>query len=47
METNIEAAKEIGKQILLRNLAGIIVIDFIDMRDFSQKVEVMKALKKL
>lgn len=46
METNIEAAKEIGKQILLRNLAGIIVIDFIDMRDFSQKVEVMKALKE-
>ena len=46
LETNLEAAKEIGKQIRLRNLAGIIVIDFIDMRDFSQKSLVMKALKE-
>ncbi|WP_418222829.1 ribonuclease E/G [Clostridium isatidis] len=46
METNIEAAREIGKQILLRNLAGIIIVDFIAMRDFSQKVEVMKELKE-
>ena len=45
LETNIEAAKEIGRQIRLRNLAGIIVIDFIDMRDFSQKSVVMDALK--
>lgn len=45
LETNIEAAKEIGRQIRLRNLAGIIVIDFIDMRDFSQKSLVMDALK--
>ncbi|MBU5455931.1 ribonuclease E/G [Caproiciproducens sp. MSJ-32] len=46
METNIEAAREIGKQILLRNLAGIIIVDFIAMRDFSQKVEVMNVLKE-
>ena len=46
LETNLEAAKEIGKQIRLRNLAGIIVIDFIDMRDFSQKAIVMNALKE-
>ncbi|MDU3352363.1 MAG: ribonuclease E/G, partial [Clostridium sp.] len=46
LETNIEAAKEIGRQIRLRNLAGIIVIDFIDMRDFSQKALVMDALKE-
>lgn len=45
LETNVEAAKEIGRQIRLRNLAGIIVIDFIDMRDFSQKAIVMDALK--
>ena len=37
LETNLEAAKEIGKQIRLRNLSGIIVIDFIDMRDKSQR----------
>ncbi len=45
LETNLEAAKEIGKQIRLRNLSGIIVIDFIDMRDKSQKDIVMEALK--
>ena len=46
LETNIEAAREIGRQIRLRNLAGIIVIDFIDMRDYSQKNLVMEELKK-
>ena len=46
LETNLEAAKEIGKQIRLRNLSGIIVIDFIDMRDKSQKEIVMNALKQ-
>ena len=46
LETNLEAAKEIGKQIRLRNLSGIIVIDFIDMRDKSQKAIVMNALKE-
>lgn len=45
LETNIEAAKEIGKQIMLRNLSGIIVIDFIDMRDHKGKSKVMKELK--
>ncbi|HCW54770.1 MAG TPA: ribonuclease [Clostridium sp.] len=44
LETNLEAAREIGKQIRLRNLSGIIVIDFIDMRDRSQRTEVMAAL---
>ncbi len=46
LETNLEAAKEIGKQIRLRNLSGIIVIDFIDMRDKNQKEVVMDALKE-
>ncbi|GAB6169309.1 ribonuclease E/G [Clostridium carnis] len=46
LETNLEAAKEIGHQIRLRNLSGIIVIDFIDMRDFSHKALVMDALKE-
>ena len=46
LETNLEAAYEIGRQIRLRNIAGIIVIDFIDMRDYSQKALVMEALKK-
>ncbi|MBE6051423.1 MAG: ribonuclease E/G [Clostridium sp.] len=46
LETNIEAAREIGRQILLRNLSGIIVIDFIDLRDKSHKAIVMKELKE-
>ncbi|MBM6862068.1 ribonuclease E/G, partial [Clostridium saudiense] len=45
-ETNMEAAKEIGRQIKLRNLSGIIVVDFIDMRDDKQRPIVMKTLKK-
>jgi ribonuclease G len=44
LETNLEAAKEIGKQIRLRNLSGIIVVDFIDMRDRKQKEIVMSEL---
>ena len=46
LETNLEAAREIGKQIRLRNLSGIIVIDFIDMRDKNQKEIVMSILKE-
>ena len=46
LETNIEAATEIGKQILLRNLSGIIVIDFIDLRDKAHKSLVLKELKE-
>ena len=46
LETNIEAAREIGRQILLRNLSGIIVIDFIDLRDKSDRAQVMKELKE-
>ena len=46
LETNIEAAREIGKQIKVRNLSGIIVIDFIDMRDKSQRAAVMAELNE-
>ena len=46
LETNLEAANEIGKQILLRNLSGIIVIDFIDLRDKSHKSQVIRELKE-
>ena len=41
-QTNLEAAKEVGRQIRLRNLSGIIVVDFIDMRDELQKLPVIK-----
>lgn len=46
LETNLEAAIEAGRQIRLRNLSGIILIDFIDMRDSSQKPKVLDALYK-
>lgn len=46
LETNLEAAEEIGKQILLRNLSGIIVVDFIDLRDKTHRNKVIKALRE-
>ncbi|WP_349293066.1 Rne/Rng family ribonuclease [Cytobacillus spongiae] len=45
-QTNQWAAAEIGRQIRLRDLAGIILIDFIDMKDDSDRKEVMHALEK-
>ncbi|MBI5629646.1 MAG: Rne/Rng family ribonuclease [Elusimicrobia bacterium] len=42
-QTNIEAAHEIAHQIRLRNIGGIIVVDFIDMRKASNRNKVMEA----
>ncbi len=44
--TNIEAAKEIARQVRLRNLSGIIIIDFIDMQQDQSKQEVFDQLKQ-
>ncbi|MEW5952101.1 MAG: Rne/Rng family ribonuclease [Elusimicrobia bacterium] len=44
-QTNIEAAYEIARQIRLRNIGGIIVIDFIDMRKASNRHKVVRALE--
>ena len=43
--TNIEAAEEVARQLRLRDLGGLIVIDFIDMKDAKHRMEVEKALK--
>lgn len=43
---NIEAAKEIARQLRLRNLSGIILVDFIDMKEESHRQELLGALKK-
>ncbi len=43
--TNIEAAEEIARQLRLRDLGGLIVIDFIDMKDRKHKLEVERTLK--
>ncbi|MBI4799264.1 MAG: Rne/Rng family ribonuclease [Desulfarculus sp.] len=42
---NLEAASEIARQLRLRDLGGLIVIDFIDMRDRKHQAKVQKALK--
>jgi len=44
-KTNMEAAEEVARQLRLRDLGGLIVIDFIDMRDRKHKAEVEKCLK--
>lgn len=43
--TNIEAAKEIARQIRLRDLGGIIVLDFIDMEERKNRQKVMQVLE--
>jgi ribonuclease E len=45
-ETNKEAATEIGRQLKLRNLGGIVVIDFIDMTSGAHKTAVERALRE-
>jgi len=44
-KTNMEAAEEAARQLRLRDLGGLIVIDFIDMRDRKHNAEVEKTLK--
>lgn len=45
-EVNLEAAKEISKQIRLRDISGIIVIDFIDMKKEENKRAVIEEITK-
>ena len=44
--TNLEAAVAIARQLRLRNLGGIIIIDFIDMTDPAHRTQVMEALQR-
>ncbi|CAE7630468.1 rne [Symbiodinium microadriaticum] len=46
LKTNLEAAEEIGRQLRLRDLAGLIVIDFIDMEESRRNREVERRLKE-
>ena len=45
-KTNLEAAQTIARQLRLRNLGGIIIIDFIDMGNETHKRQVLRALEK-
>ena len=46
LDTNIEAADEISRQIKIRDLSGLIIIDFIDMISFNNKKTVERRLKE-
>ncbi len=46
LKTNLEAAEEIARQLRLRDLAGLIVIDFIDMEERKNNAAVEKRLKE-
>ncbi|MEE4153898.1 MAG: Rne/Rng family ribonuclease [Erythrobacter sp.] len=46
LHTNLEAAKEIARQLRLRDMAGLVVIDFIDMEYNSNTRKVEKAMKE-
>ena len=45
-KTNLEAAQAIARQLRLRNLGGIIIIDFIDMTVMEHRRQVLRALEK-
>ena len=46
LDTNLEAAEEISRQIKIRDLSGLIIIDFIDMMSFGNRRLVEKKLKE-
>ncbi len=46
LRTNLEAANEIARQLRLRDIGGIIVVDFIDMEEAKHKQMVLSELKK-
>src|SRR5690606_23489031 len=45
-KTNLEAAQAIARQLRLRNLGGIVILDFIDMEDPDHRETVLAELKK-
>lgn len=46
LQTNIEACDAICRQLRLRNIGGIIVIDFIDLKNDNERAQVLDALRK-
>lgn len=46
LKTNLEAAREIAKQLRLRDIGGIIVVDFIDLKDDKNRKKIYDELKK-
>lgn len=46
LTVNLEAAEEIARQLRLRDIGGIIIIDFIDMRNVDNKKALLKAMRQ-
>ncbi|SFF63824.1 RNAse G [Fontimonas thermophila] len=46
LKTNLEAAQAIARQLRLRNLGGIIIIDFIDMKSEDHRAQVLRTLER-
>lgn len=46
-QVNLEAAEEVARQLRLRNLSGIIIVDFINMAEKEQQRELLEALRNL
>ncbi|ACL70162.1 Rne/Rng family ribonuclease [Halothermothrix orenii] len=46
LKTNLEAAREIARQLRLRDIGGIIIIDFIDMKERRHQQEVLETFEK-
>jgi len=46
LKTNLEATQAIARQLRLRNLGGIIIIDFIDMKSEDHRAQVLRALER-
>lgn len=46
LKTNLEAAREVAKQLRLRDIGGIICVDFIDLRDDKNRKKIYDELKK-
>ena len=47
LKTNLEAADEIGRQLKMRDLAGLIVVDFIDMEEAKNNIAIEKRMKEV
>ena len=46
LKTNVEAAREIARQLRLRNIGGIIIVDFIDMAEEAHRQQVIQVLEE-
>jgi ribonuclease G len=46
LETNVQAATEVARQLRLRNLSGIIIVDFIDMEQENDRMTILKVLNE-